>query len=224
MRGQANLPALGVALLVLSAAVGVGLAVADGAFAGATRDPGERRAAVALSERLVSPESPVTRRRNVLNRSAVAALNATVLRERFPVAADAAVRVRLDGEVVVAAGDATGGTTMRRVVLVAERQRVQVTPAFTGENASVTLPRRTHAATIRVEPPDGTTVRTVRANDRVVLHDPGGLSGRYRVRLSRLETTTLRFDATGGLSEGDVTVTYVPEETTKATLEVTVDA
>ncbi len=225
MRGQANLPALGVALLVVSAAVGVGVAVADGAFRGATREPAERRTAVALSERLVSADSPLTLRRNVLNRSTVESLDAATLRERFPVAEGAAVRVRLDGEVVAAVGDPTGGTTIRRVVLVAERQNVSLVPAFTGANATVTLPRRSSVATVAIDPPDGVRVRTVRANGRVVLHGPDGLDGSYRVRLSRLETTRLRFETRGGaLARGDVAVTYYPRETTKATLEVTVDA
>jgi hypothetical protein len=226
MRAQANLPALGVALLVVSAAVGVGLAVTDGAFAGATRESGERRTTVALSERLVSAESPLTLRRNVLNRSGMEALDAATLRERFPVAEGVEFRVRLDGETVAAAGDATGGVTMRRVVLVSERQTVGLTPAFTGANATVTLPRRAGAATLTIDPAANATVRTVRANGRVVLHDPGGLAGSYRVRLSRLETTRLRFETADGdaLGAGDVTVTYAPRETAKATLEVTVDA
>lgn len=226
MRAQANLPALGVALLVVSATVGVGVAVADGAFAGATREPAERRTAVALSERLVSAASPLTLRRNVLNRSAVESLDATGLRERFPVAEGVAVRVRLDGEVVAAAGDATDGVTMRRVVLVAERQRVRLAPAFTGPNATVTLPRRSRAGVLDLDPPDDVRIRTVRANGRVVLHDPGGLAGSYRVRPSRLETTRLRFETrgSGALARGDVTVTYYPRSTAKATLEVTVDA
>jgi len=87
----------------------------------------------------------------------------------------------------------------------------------------VTLPRRTDRADLRLRPPANTTVTTVRANERVVLHDESGLEGRYTVSLSRHRTVDLRFDASGPLSRGNVTVTYYPTETRKATLGVTVD-
>lgn len=222
-RAQANLPALVVALLVVSTAIGMSLALADGAFAGATRSPGDRRAAVALSERLVSADSPVTVRKNVLNRTIVARLNASSLRRGFPVVAGHDFSVRLGNRTLVSVGDSTGGVTMRRIVLVAQRQPVELTPRFTGPNATVTLPRRSRRADLTIHPPAGTTVRTVRANGRVVRYDPAGLDGTYRVRLARLETTTLALNASASLPAGSVTVTYYPERTTKATLVVTVD-
>ncbi|WP_254546219.1 DUF7263 family protein [Halomarina pelagica] len=219
-RGQANLPALAVALLVLTTTASLGLLVADGAFAGATRDPAERRAAVALAERLVSAESPLTARPNVLRAGDLGAFDATRLDEAFPVARGWDVRLRVGGETVVERGDPTGGTTTRRIVLVQRRQSVTL-PAVAGD--AVTLPRRSPRATIELRPPDGTTVRTVRANDRIVLHDPSGLNGTFEVALSRFETTRLRFDGDGPLPRGSVRVTYYPARTTKAELAVTVD-
>lgn len=220
VRGQANLPALAVALLVVTTATGLGLALADGAFASAEREPLERRVAVALSERLVAADGPLTTRGNTLNRSRVAALDGELLAERFPVSAGSDVRVRLDGDVVAERGDPTGGTTVRRVVLL-ERRSAATLARVPGD--SITLPRRTPRATLTVDSPAATTVRTVRANGRVVLHDPSGLDGTYDVSLSRFETTTLEYEHAGPLPPGSVEVTYYPARTTKAELVVTVD-
>lgn len=224
MRGQANLVALAVALLALTTATGVGLALADGALADADRDADERRVAVALSERLVSTEAPLTSRANVVNDSAVSALNASTLRTRYPVVGDRAVRVRLDDRTLAATGDSTSGTTVRRIVLVERRQRATVAPPLAAEsNHTVTLPRRTPRVTVTVDPPPGTTVTAMRANDRVVLYDESGLGGEYTVRVSRFDTVRLRFEADRSLPAGSVEITYYPAETTKATLAVTVD-
>ncbi len=219
-RGQANLVAVGVALVILTAVAGVSLVIADDALAGADRQPGERRLAVGLSERLVAPDGPLTDRGNVLNATRLRRLDDDRLTRLFPAAETGAVRVTLDGELLARTGDATGGTTVRRVVLVQERSTVTVEPPLRTD--AVSLPRRTPWVRLRVDPADA-TVRTVRANGRVVLHDPDGLDGTYRVRTSRFETTRLTFDADRPLREGDVAVTYAPAETTKAVLEVTVD-
>lgn len=211
MRGQANLPALAVALLVVTTTAGVSVALADAAFQGADRDATARATADATAERIVAADSPVAERRNVLaeRRLERAALEAVV-----PDGVD--VRVVLAGAVRYERGDPTGGPTVRRLVLVAERQSVTVTPPL--RYNEVTLPRRSPNATISIS--EGAQVETVRANDRVVLHDPDGVVGDHEVELSRYETTTLEFD--GDPDEGDVEVTYHPRRTTKAHLEVTV--
>lgn len=219
-RGQTNLVAVVISLVILSAVAGVSVVVADDALAGADREPAERRLAVGLSERLVAESGPLTDRANVLNRSRVRTLDGGRLRSLFPAARGHDVRVSLDGQVVARTGDATGGTTVRRVVLLQRRSAATVSPAL--RTGSVTLPRRTPRVRLRIDPASA-TVTTVRANGRVVLHDPGGLRGTYTVRVSRFETTRLSFDAVGSLGRGDVRVTYYPARTTKAVLEVTVD-
>lgn len=222
-RGQANLVTLAVALVVVTAATGVAVVVADGALGGAERSPEQRRVAVSLSERLVSAPAPLTDRANVLNATRVRTLTGDRLRERYPVVGDADVRVTLDGRTVAATGEPTDGTTVRRVVLVRRERSATVAPPVAPDD-NVTLPRRTDRVRIRIRPPTGTEVRTVRANGRVVLHDPGGLNGTYAVRVSRFETTRLRFESDDPIPAGNVTVTYFPARTTKALLEVTVDA
>lgn len=219
MRAQANLPAVAVALVVLTATTATALVLADGAFAGATRDAEERRVAVALAERLVAADAPTTRRANVLNASAIAVLDADRLERWFPVARGGDVHVRLGNRTVVA-GD--GGTTVRRVVLVSRTQSVTRRPPLA--DGRTTLPRRTDHVRLAIDPPPATTVESVRINGRVVLHDPDGLAGTYTVATTRYETATLAVDADGPLPAGSVAVTYFPERTTKATLAVSVDA
>lgn len=211
-RGQANLLALAVSLLVLTATVGFSLVLIDGAYRNADRDPNERRIAVALAERLVSEESPLTSRPNVINMTRVSELTPARFDRRYPVASEVDIQVRLGHETIVERGDPTGGTTIRRVVLVERHQSVTI--PFRG--GTLTLPRRSTRATITISNP---TTTTVRANDRIVLHDPGGLEGTYEIDLSRYETTKLQIEPTG-----TATITYYPAQTTKAELVVTVDA
>lgn len=220
MRGQANLPALAVALVAVTAATGIGLVVAAGAFADADRAPGDRRAAVALAERLVAADGPLTVRRNVLNRTRIDDLTGPRLDGAYPVARDRPVRVAIDGEPVLSRGD-PDGPTVERLVLVGRRQSVTVRPPLAGR--AVALPRRTQRIDLDLRPPNGTVIRTVRANDRVVLRNPEGLDDNYTVRAARYQTVRLTVEAVGDLPQGSVAITYHPLETTKARLQVTLD-
>jgi hypothetical protein len=211
-RGQANLLALAVSLLVLTMTVGFCLVLIDGAYQSADRDPGERQVAVALAERLVSEESPLTSRANVINATHVEMLTPSRFNRTHPVVRGVDIRIRLAGETIIKRGDTTGGTTIRRVVLIERRQSVTL-PI---RDDALTLPRRSTRATITI--PDS-TITTVRANNRVVLYDPDGLQGTFEIDLSRYETTTVRIEPAG-----TATVTYYPAQTTKAELVVTIDA
>jgi hypothetical protein len=222
LRGQASLPALGLALLLLTATIVLTVGVADRARGDAVRPSEDRHVARALSDRLVSPDGPLTVRRNVLNRTRLESLTAPSLAAAYPVAADAAVHVAVDGATVAGDPDVSGPTA-RRLVLVQNRTTRSITPAFTGANA-MTVPRRTRRVTLTLQPPDGATITRVRAGNRVLLANGTGLAGRFHLTVSRYETTRLRFEATGSLPEGSVRATMRPATTTKATLEVTADA
>lgn len=221
-RGQTGLPALAIALLVLTVVTGLGLAIADGALASAERDAGERRVASSLSERLVASGSPLTTRPNVLNGTRLDRLDGPGLEGTFPVTDGHAVRLRVNGSTVAATETVRSGTTFRRLVVVEREQTRTIRPAL-GTERVVTIPRRTGRATLAIRPPSDATVTTVRANDRVVLRNPDGLAGEFDVDLSRFETTRLHFAGTGALHDGNVTVRYPAPRTTKTTLEVTVD-
>lgn len=218
-RAQTTLPAVAVAIVVLTAVTGLGLFVADTAITGADRDPDERRVAAAIAAQLVAADGPLAERANVLNDSELDAFDDAALREVSDAATEYAVAVRLNGTAIGATGDPAAGPTIRRLVLVEETSEETLVP----EGTSATLPRRATSATVTLTPPDGATIRTVRANEQVVLHNESGLEGSFEVRLAAYETTELRFQTVGGLPDGAVEITYDAPRTTKATLAVTVD-
>lgn len=215
-RGQANLTALAVALVALVSATTLGLVVADGALATADREPLERRAAGSTADRLVSAER-TTARPNVVFEDALRSLGSEDIDELAPPADGHAVRLRLDDETLFERGNPTGGTTVSRVVLVAERTERSRTIEV-DDGSTFTLPRRTEAVEIAFNV--NSDIETVRLNGRVVLHDPEGLNGQFMIRASRYETATFEFD--GG--SGQVRITSHPLQTTKGTLRVTVNA
>ncbi|WP_435098422.1 DUF7263 family protein [Halarchaeum sp. P4] len=249
-RGQANLLALGVALLLVSGALGVALAFTGGAFGSVDRGSEDARLADSLAASAVAPDSVLTTRANVLDAAALDGVNATAFEAAFPAARGRAVRVTLDGDPLVETGDASGGAHVERIVLVAERQTRRYAPAF-ADGGVLTLPRRTDRLTVTVRPPPGTVVESVSVDGRVVLAEPvvypdtvntttqtpsdplnatdpavptGGLDGTYRVSVSRYRTATVTVASNVPLPAGSVVVTSHPVVTHKATLGVRVDA
>lgn len=222
MRGQTNLAALAVALVVLTGATVAGVALADAALAGADRDPVDRHAANAVAARLIAAESPVTVRANALNESTIESLNASRLDELAPATTDD-VRVALDGRPVVERGTPDGGATVRRAVLVVDRSAPIRTAANLTRRSELTVPRGVDRVTVSVEPGPNTTVHTVRADGRVVLHDEAGLDTTATVAVSEYTPTTLRV-ATSANATGRFEVRYRRQITEERTLTVTADA
>jgi len=219
-RGQTTLPAVGLALVLLTAVTALSVAMADSAITGADRMPDERRAAAATADRLVAADSPLGERANVLNGSQTTAFGEAKLRQVAPPAEEYAIDVTLDGDRIASSGDPVDGTTIRRLVLLERLRTERLVP----EGSTATIPRRADAATVTISPPDGTAIRTVRANDRVVLHNDSGLEGTFEIALVPSRTTTLRFQTAGALPSSAIRIVYDAPRTTKATLSVTVDA
>ncbi|MGB9952458.1 hypothetical protein [Haloarcula sp. Atlit-120R] len=222
MRAQTSLPALGIALVLLTVVTGLGVAMADTAITGADRTPDERRVAAAIADRLVAVDGPLAARSNVLNQSRVDDFDQAALERSAPPASEYAVSVELADEEIVRSGTVYSGTQITRLVVVESREPRTLSPDLATTDA-VTLPRRSAQATVTIDPPAGTTVWTVRANDRVVLHNRSGLDGSYAVPLVPYETTALRFQRAGQLEPGNVTIEYDAPRSTKETLVVTVD-
>lgn len=220
-RSQTELPALGVALVLVTSTVVLGVFLANSALTTAERPSIEKQTAAALSERLVAADAPHTTRQNVLSAQRVKALDERTLRERLNIPDDTDVTVRLGGETLVGAG-VTDGSTTERIVLVERRTQETLSPDF-DNSRTVVLPRRTSNATLTIRPPSRTTVERVYANNRIVLSNETGLEGTFDVSLSPFATTTLRFEGVGTLADGSVRIEYAPPETTKARLEVRVD-
>jgi hypothetical protein len=223
MRAQTDLPALGLAFVLLTSVVVLGVTVANSSLASAERPALERQTAASLSDRLVSADASLTTSANVLTTDELWALDVSTLRDQYGLDADTAVRVRLDGDVLATTGNVTRGTTVERIVLVENRTTRTIQPEFDSSRTTI-LPRRTSNVRLTITPPSGTTVRSVLANGRVLLTNSSGLEGTFTVTLSPLSTTELRFETTGPLTEGSVQLAYAPPETHKAILEVTVDA
>jgi hypothetical protein len=223
VRGQANLIALAVALVLLTGATVVGVSLADSALAGADRDPVERHAATAVADRLTAPDSPITVRANTLNASRVDTLNASRLAELAPSATEGDVRVALDGTTVVERGAPGGGTTVRRAVVVRSRSALITTPANLSRRSTIRVPRGVGRASVTLSPGPNTTIRSVRTNDRVVLYDGAGLNTTATVHFSRYAPTTLGVGA-GANATGRVEVTYRRPIVDERILTVTVDA
>lgn len=217
-RGQSNLLAVAVAVVVLVASTGLAVAVADDALVRADRDPVARHAAAATADRLVTATAPTTRRENVLRSARVANLTAAGVGRLAPPARGAPLSVRLDGRTLVARGS-PAGPTVRRSVRVARTDRV--TETYEANGTRITVPSSVGRAEVRVRSGPNTTLTTVRADGRVVLHDGAGLAGTATVRLSPLGPTTLRAPTDGNAT---VRVAYDRVRTRPATLEVRVGA
>lgn len=222
MRAQTNLVALTLALVFVTGATVVGVAVADGALAEADRDPLDRHAANAVADRLVAADSPTTVRANALNASVVDELNASRVETLAPPAEDAAFRVALDGETVVDRGSSRGGATVRRSVVVVSRSAPIQKAINVSRDSTVRVPRGVRRAAVAVDTGPNTTIRTVRASGRVVLYDGAGLDTNTTVHLSRYEPTAVRIDP-GSNATGRVAVTYRRPLVETRTLTVTVD-
>jgi hypothetical protein len=221
-RGQANLVAVAVALVLLTSVLGASLAVAQSVLVGAAaeRDAADRHAASTLADRLVT-DAPAPFPPNVVpNRS----LTVTSVESLAPVVENASVSVELGGRTLFRRGDPSGGATVYRGVLVGTPTNRTATIDL-AMNDTLTLAHRTDTVTLVVDPGPNTTVRTVRVNDRVVLYNETGLSGEATVTTSRYRETELTFEvqsadptATGRIEGSYATVVVEP-----ATLVVSVD-
>lgn len=222
VRGQISLPALALAFLLLTGGLVVAISVAGSALDAANRPALDRQGAVALSERLVEPDAPVTTRENVLDASKLSTLNDTDLREEYGITEDVSVRIRVDGEVVATVGSPDGGVTIERLVLVEHRQTRTIEPGL-GWSRRLTLPRRTSTVRVTVQPPTNTTVRGIRVDGRTRLWNASGLRGSFELPVSQAQVPTLRLNATGSLPRGSLRVEYYPTRTEKVRMAVTLD-
>ncbi|MWV63414.1 hypothetical protein GRS48_01010 [Halorubrum sp. JWXQ-INN 858] len=213
-RAQANLPVVAVALVVLTAVTGMTIAMAEGAYLGAERDAGERATAVSAADRLVAADATHTRRQNVLDADATADLSVASLASLVPAVADADVRVRVGGVVVLERGDPGGGTTVRRLVLLASTEPWRAATS-TRDDDSVTVPSRTRSIVLHV---DG-AVDAVRVDGRIVAHEPASGGEPIRVATDRYGPSTVTAAGDGGR----VTVEADAEAVERGVLAVTVD-
>jgi len=223
-RGQANLLGFAAAVIVVATVTVTGVALASDALADADRQPGATHAAERLATHLVAADATHTRDRNVLRADRTATLTLADLDTAVPPIRGRPVSVSLGGDALVERGvDArhAGGTVRveRRVRVeraVARTQRVDL-----ATRGSLTLPDHTGRLVIRID--TTRTVRTVRADGRVVLHDPSGLSGRYVVGVPEVRPLTVEFESDGG-GPGTVQVSWTATNASVEELVVRIGA
>jgi len=223
MRAQTNLVALVLSLALLTGATVIGVTFADAALADADRDPIDRHVVTTVADRLVAADAPTTVRANALNATAVENLSASRIEALAPPAEDAAIRITLDGEPIVARGAPGGGATIRRSVVVVSHSEPVHRTINLSRDSTVRVPRGVGRATVAVDTGPNTTLRTVHASGRVVLYDGAGLETNTTVHLSRYGPTTIRVDP-GTNATGRVAVTYRQPRTESRTLTVTANA
>ncbi|MFB6281950.1 MAG: hypothetical protein ABEH40_08025 [Haloferacaceae archaeon] len=224
-RGQATLLATAVAVVVLVGATALGVAMADGALGDADRRPLERRAATTLAERLTTANA-TTHRDGVVDPARVRNLTGADLERIAPPVRGRDARVAIDGRTAVTTGGVGADTTVRRAVRVGRasdvRRRIDL-----DARRNLTVPAGVGRVRVHVTTGENTTVPTVRADGRPVLHAGSGVEGRATVALGRHDPTRLRFAVETELRNGTVTararVSYVRVTTRPAVLEVTVD-
>lgn len=233
-RGQANLVAVAVALVILTSVLGASLAVAESTLVGATtaRDATDTRAASTLAARLVAggptADPPNTVRERALTSESIESLAPTVENASFS--------IELDGRTLAQRGDPRDGSTVYRGVLIGTPVDRTASVDLAADDG-VALPGRTESVTLTIDSGPNTTVHTVRTNGRIVLHNATGLSGTATVDVSSARKTELTFGAEAvtnatqnpttpapvSRGSGRVTVSYTTISVEPATLTVTVD-
>lgn len=221
-RGLSTLLSLVAAITVVTITLAGTMVIVEDAFRDTRRGDAERVTAVQASDRLVAAGGPIAVSQNVVASDALDSLSAADLRQlgasdRF------AMAIAVDGERIAAVGDPGSGHVVRRIALVQSSERVERTPVLVGVDPDVTLPVRTDAIELTIDPPPNTTVTEVRSGDRVVLADGGGLDGSYDVQTSPYRTLSLAFETSGPLDTGDVAIAYESTNTERVILAVTVD-
>ncbi len=214
-RGQANLPVVAVALVVLTAVTGMTVAMAEGAHLGAERDVEERAAAVSVADRFVAADASHTRRANVLDAATLANVTGADGPTLTPVADGSDVRIRVGDEFVLERGDPEGGTTIRRLALLATDDTWNGTVG-TGSDDRLDLPTRTATVELGAEG----DVESIRVDDRVVGHSSSGAIDPVHVDVHPSRDAVV--SATG--TRGTVRATASVERTERVVVQVTVDA
>ncbi|ELZ74689.1 hypothetical protein C455_17142 [Haloferax larsenii JCM 13917] len=223
-RGQTTLAGLAIALVLLTAVTTTSVVLADQALVDATGDPPEQRHAESAASALVT-ESPLAISDGTVSAERVNQTNASELASAIPALRGTDFRVVVDGNVVATRGgiNNTTGTTATRGVGLLSTRSDQITFAIDNDSRG-SLDGRTDQLRIDVDPANGTTVRAVTVNDRVVLHRPTGVEGTHTVNVSTYADPTVGVEATGPAPAGQVTVSATIIERRPTRVEVTVDA
>jgi hypothetical protein len=230
-RAQANLIGFAVAVIVVTTVAVVGVALANDAVADADRRPLATHAAERLADHLVAADAAHTRGPNVLRSRATANLTPAALDAAVPPLRNRSFRVSLGTETVVVRGHPSaavaGGSADRRGARVTRRVRIEraverSTRIDLADRRAVTLRDHAGPVVVVVDPAPGQSIATLRAGDRIVLHDPDGLAGRYVVSVPQTRPLDLVFVTRGRPVVGGATATVTWTEPTARTASLVV--
>jgi hypothetical protein len=224
-RAQANLIGFAVAVIVVTTVAVVGVALANDAVADADRRPLATHAAERLADHLVAADAAHTRGPNVLRSRATANLTPAALDAAVPPLRNRSFRVSLGTETVVVRGHPSaavaGGSADRRGARI-ERAVERSTRIDLADRRAVTLRDHAGPVVVVVDPAPGQSAATLRAGDRIVLHDPDGLAGRYVVSVPQTRPLDLVFVTRGRPVVGGATATVTWTEPTARTASLVV--
>lgn len=218
-RGQSNLIALGIALLFVTAAVGVAISI------GSTTVPGDgdvldRRLATDVAATLVGPDSPLTAETGVLEAAALATLDVATIRNRSDLPPTTGIRVQFQAQTLVADGSITDGHRVRRIVAVTERSwNRQTQTVQNGSTFQVTGP-----GPVRVGTTGNTTLASVRVDGRVIANNATGLITPLSVAVPPDQPVRIAVTVTESRTSDTVWVASPVIDTEPGVLVVTVDA
>lgn len=233
-RAQANLLGFAAAVVVVVTVTVAGVALASDALADADRQPAATHAADRLSAHLVAADAAHTREPNVLRADRTANLTLARLDRKVPPVRGRAVAVTLGGKPIVERGDvgssATEPDTARSTESIRIERRVRVERDIERtermdltERGGYVLPDHTGRVVVRIDTRRTRTVHTVRADGRVVLHDPAGLSGRYVVRVPDVRPLAIDVGSDGD-GPGTATLSWTATNASVERLVVSVGA
>ncbi|POG53718.1 DUF7263 family protein [Haloferax marisrubri] len=224
-RAQTTLAGLAVALVLVTAVTVGAVAAADRVLADAAGESLEQHRAERAADALVT-DSPLVSSddgSDAIDLALANDTNATALAAAVPSLRDAAFRVRVDGRTIAERGDPSGGHTVGRGALAVSRRSVGATIDLS-EETTATLDGRTNRVRLDVNPGANTTIRTIRVDDRVVLHRPTGIEGERVVEVSSRSDPLIRVETAESDPSGSVDASATALDSTVVRLEVTVDA
>jgi hypothetical protein len=221
-RGQANLISFAAAVVLISAVTVSGVIVAEEALSDVVDQSQEERVASLIAAHLVADAASHTRRHGVLQASASKSLTAADLTTAVPSFAGRSARVVVHDTTIVDRGTPTKSLVRQRVLIESYTQRsrrLTLANLPQSQSSNISLARHAGNVTVSILPTTNRTVHTIRADGRVLRHNPGGLSTRqHHLSLPR-RPVNLSIVSTGN-SSGQLMITWQTANTTLAWVEV----
>lgn len=223
-RAQANLVSFAAAVVLISVVTVAGVVVAEEALSDVAGQSQNERVASVTATYLVSDSAPHTHRHGVLHASAIESLTITNLTTAVPSLAGRSARVSIHDTPIIDRGTPTKSLIRRRVLIESYTTRSQdiVLANVSGsESSNISIPEHLGDVTVSILPTTNRTVQTIRADGRIVRHNPTGLSVQKHHISSSRHPLNLSIVSTGNTS-GKLLIAWQTADTTLAWVEVRV--